>query len=209
MKEPRREPPDDLENLFLESRNLTTEPPLVKSFLERNCLLASAREAVASKLCGDPVARHEVTGEDLRDRRGAFVSLHKNNELRGCIGVLGSDQPLVETVIAMALGASFEDPRFPPLTIEELPDVIFEISLISRAVEVTRVDQIVLGRDGVVVSSGSRRALLLPQVAAQIAGTISDFLDAACRKAGLPAGAWQSPDTRIETFTAEVFAEKR
>ena len=132
-----------------------------------------------------------------------------NNELRGCIGVVTSDQPLVETIVAMALGAGFEDPRFPPLTIAELPRVTFEISLISRPVEVAGVDQIVAGRDGVVVTSGSRRALLLPQVAAQIGGTVSDFLDAACRKAGLPTGAWQWPGTRIETFTAEVFAEEK
>lgn len=209
MKESRREPPDDLANQFLESRNLTTGPPSVKSFLERKRLLASAREVVASKLLGDRVPHHEVTEEDRGDRRGAFVSLHMNNELRGCIGVVTSDQPLVETIVAMALGAGFEDPRFPPLTIAELPRVTFEISLISRPVEVAGVDQIVAGRDGVVVTSGSRRALLLPQVAAQIGGTVSDFLDAACRKAGLPTGAWQWPGTRIETFTAEVFAEEK
>ena len=136
------------------------------------------------------------------------MSLHIDNELRGCAGALASNLPLVETVVAMALGASFEDPRFPPLTLSELPRVTFEISLISQPVANTCVDQIVPGRDGVIVSSGSRRALLLPQVAAQIGGTTSDFLEAACRKAGLPADAWQSPGTRIETFTAEVFAEE-
>lgn len=131
-----------------------------------------------------------------------------NNELRGCIGVMSSDKPLIETIVAMSLSASFEDPRFPPLAGTELPHVTFEISLISQPVVISRAEQIVAGQDGVVVSAGRRRALLLPQVASQIGGTAGDFLDAACRKAGLPAGAWQLPGTRIETFRAEVFAEE-
>ena len=163
---------------------------------------------MASRLLGEKEWLHDVTEDDRSDRRGAFVSLHINDELRGCVGVLDSQKAIVETVVAMALGASFEDPRFPPLTLEELPRVRFEISLITPPVAIASVDQIVAGRDGVVVTSGTRRALLLPQVASQLGGSVTEFLDAACRKAGLVSGAWRSPDTRIETFTAEVFAEE-
>ena len=208
MKESRREPPDDSRNQFLESRNVTTGSHSVKSFLERKRLLASARRAVASRLLSGETPLHEVTAEDIADRRGAFVTLHIDGALRGCVGVLSSSLPLVDTVIAMSLGASLEDSRFEPLTLEELTCVTFEISLISPAVDVASIDQIVTGRDGVVVSSGGRRALLLPQVAVQIGGGVSDFLEAACRKAGLSSGAWRLPGTRIQTFTAEVFAEE-
>jgi len=162
---------------------------------------------VASKFPEERTPIYDVTDEDRGDRRGVFVSLHIDDDLRGCIGVMTSDRPLVETIVAMAVGAGFEDPRFPPLTVEELDRVRFEISLIGPAVEIAGVDGIVAGRDGIVVTVGPRRALLLPQVASQVGGSMEDFLDAACRKAGLSAGAWKSPDARIQTFTAEVFSE--
>jgi AmmeMemoRadiSam system protein A len=150
----------------------------------------------------------EITDEDRRDRRGAFVSLHIGEDLRGCIGYIESDRPLMETVVSCALAAATADPRFGSLTPGELPHVVFEISLLSEVRVIADASEIVIGRDGVIVTMGGRKALLLPQVATKLGWSQEEFLGAACRKAGLPASAWRLDGARIEIFSAEVFCEE-
>jgi AmmeMemoRadiSam system protein A len=173
----------------------------------RKRLLESARAAVAASVRGEAPFVPVITEEDRLDRRGVFVSLHIDDDLRGCIGYIESDRPLVETVVSCAVAAATADTRFPRLTLEELSRVAFEISLLSPPRAVAGSSEIVIGRDGVIVTASGRKALLLPQVATRQGWSVEEFLGAACRKVGLPSSAWRWPGARIEVFTAEVFAE--
>jgi len=141
----------------------------------------------------------------LKIKRGAFVTLRKHGELRGCIGHMAEDTPLCTVVGSMALQAAFNDTRFTPLTQEELSRVEFEISVLTPFTQVGSADNIVLGRDGVIVKKGDRQAVFLPQVATETGWDKEMFLDQLCRKAGLQAGDWKS--ATLFTFQADVFGE--
>ncbi len=139
---------------------------------------------------------------------GAFVSIYKNKELRGCIGHIISEQPLSELVRDMAIAAATKDPRFPPVTVDELDIVDVEVSVLSKPKR-SSVDDIVLGKHGVIISKGNNRGVFLPQVADETGWTKQKFLSVlASQKAGLAPDAWQDPSVTIETFTAEVFDEQ-
>ena len=139
--------------------------------------------------------------------RGAFVTLHSpGGDLRGCIGTILPTGPLDETVCRMAVAAAVEDPRFDPVTPGELPSLSIEISALTVP-EPAHVDQIVVGRHGLIVTRGRRKGLLLPQVAPEWGWNRLQFLDHTCRKAGLPAGAWREEGTLVEWFEAEVWGE--
>jgi AmmeMemoRadiSam system protein A len=137
---------------------------------------------------------------------GAFVSVRVGGELRGCMGRVEADRPLYLAVEELAVAAATRDPRFEPLRIEELKEAKLEISLLSQ-LEPGSIERIELGRHGVVITRGPRRGLLLPKVPVEHGWNREQFLDETCGKAGLPAGAWRDPTTRIEVFTAEVFAD--
>lgn len=171
----------------------------------RQALLALARhaiaEAVGAAAIGPPPAVDDI------GRGGAFVSLHeRGGDLRGCIGFIESDEPWPRTVHGAAVAAATRDPRFPTVRPEELPGLRLEISLLTPPQPI-RAEEVECGRHGLIVSRGSRRGLLLPQVPAQFGWTREQFLAATCRKAGLPETAWRDPDTQLEAFEAEVFAE--
>ena len=143
-----------------------------------------------------------------RQRRGAFVSLHEaTGVLRGCIGHVQPDQPLGEVIRQVAVSAAERDPRFAPVTREELPELRIEISVLSEPVPAggTDLDRLVIGRDGLLVRNGHAHAVLLPQVATDHGFGREAFLDAVCRKAGLGPGSWREPATQVFTFTADVF----
>jgi AmmeMemoRadiSam system protein A len=137
------------------------------------------------------------------------VTLKLNGELRGCIGRIGACQPLLETVKDVAVSSAFDDPRFPPLSPDEWPQVRIEISVLSPFERITDLQRITVGVHGLMVRNGHRSGLLLPQVATEQGWDREAFLSHSCRKAGLPADAWRSPDTRIEIFSATVFHETR
>ncbi len=137
---------------------------------------------------------------------GAFVTLHKHGELRGCIGTFQSEKPLYRVVQEMALSAAFNDPRFPPLAREELPEVELEISVLSP-LQRGRPEEVEVGRHGVYIVKGPFRGVLLPQVPVEYGWDRETFLDHVCLKAGLPPRCWEDPDTEIYLFTAEVFSE--
>ena len=177
---------------------------------ERTALLALARGAIAAALAGRP-APHLPDVPGARLSRGAFVTLEekRDGELRGCIGRIAGDRPLGEVVRTVAVSAATQDPRFPPLDPEELPDLRIEISVLSEPspLEPTDPSRLVIGRDGLLVRRGSALGVLLPQVAAEHGLGPEAFLAAACRKAGLRPMAWREPDTHVFTFHADVFGE--
>jgi AmmeMemoRadiSam system protein B/AmmeMemoRadiSam system protein A len=141
----------------------------------------------------------------LGEEWGAFVTLTKRGNLRGCIGNITGTKPLIATVAEMTRAAALEDPRFRPIRPEELPDIEFEISVLTPIRRVSNVEEIVVGRDGIIITRGYNRGLLLPQVATEYGWDRETFLEQTCLKAGLPKDAWKDRNTIIEAFSAEVF----
>ncbi len=141
----------------------------------------------------------------LEEPRGAFVSVHKGEELRGCIGVIEGVRPLHETVRKMATQAAFNDPRFDSLSPSELNEIQVEISVLSPLRKVEDVNEIQVGKHGLWVQKGTQTGVLLPHVATQQGWNRMEFLEWTCRKAGMPSGAWKDSDTEIYVFTAETF----
>ena len=139
---------------------------------------------------------------------GAFVSLHKGSELRGCIGTFAETTPLYRAVQEMAVSAASRDPRFEPLAAEELTEIDIEISVLSGLVHLDRPPEgIEIGRHGLHITRGFLRGVLLPQVAISSSWTAEEFLCQTCRKAGLEPRAWAEPEVLVEIFSAQVFAE--
>ncbi len=176
---------------------------------ERKKLLEIARKSIESYLkSGQKPALKEVDPLLNKDM-GVFVTLNKNKELRGCIGNLVGKNPLYLAVRDMAIEAAFSDPRFPPLTLDELKDIVIEISVLSPMRKIDNPDNIRLGIDGVLVRKGFRSGVFLPQVATETGWSKEEFLSNLCsHKAGLLPDAWKDKDTEILTFTAEIFSEK-
>lgn len=177
---------------------------------QRRQLLTLARKTIAAVLAGQAP---EVVADDfddvLRRPSGAFVTLTTHDdELRGCIGSIEARAPLFQAVATSAVNAAFRDPRFYPVRPGELEKLKIEISVMGPIEPVKSIDEIVVGRDGLIVSRGRNAGLLLPQVATDYGWDRNTFLSQTCVKAGLPADAWRSEDVRIEKFSAEVFAEE-
>ena len=146
----------------------------------------------------------------LEQPLGAFVTLKKHGELRGCIGRFQPQTPLREVVGEMAVAAATQDHRFPPVSQEELGELEYEISVLSPLRKVGSWREIELGRHGVQVVRGFRSGVFLPQVAAETGWGLETFMNNLCaHKAGLPADAWKDPKTEIYVFTAQVFPGTR
>jgi AmmeMemoRadiSam system protein A len=175
----------------------------------RSQLLRIARTSIETVLDGNRVELDRAAiPEELKRPSGAFVSLHASGgDLRGCIGSIQAVAPLFQAVANNAVNAAFRDPRFYPLRKDELANVHIEISVMSPIVAVASVEEIEVGRDGLIISRGSRAGLLLPQVATEYGWDRETFLRQTCHKAGLPADAWREAACRIERFSAEVFGE--
>ncbi|MBO8144559.1 MAG: AmmeMemoRadiSam system protein A [Thermodesulfobacterium sp.] len=144
--------------------------------------------------------------KNLWEKRGVFVTLLKEDNLRGCIGVLEPLYPLYEGIQKMALSSAFEDPRFTPLTPKELPLIEIEISVLSPLKPGT-VEEVEVGKHGVYLVKGYHRGVLLPQVPVEYGWDKKTFLEHVCLKAGLPPECYKDPNTKIYLFTAEVFKE--
>ncbi len=140
----------------------------------------------------------------------AFVTLKHDGKLRGCIGHVIAVGPLVDSIVDNAISAATRDVRFAdnPVTLEEMDNIDVEVSVMSPLKRVDSTDDILLGRDGVVLQVGQRRSLFLPQVADETGWSKKMFLSRLAMKAGLPPRAWQHPDAVFHTFTAEVFGER-
>lgn len=172
---------------------------------DRQTLHAIARSAIRDALAGEAPPPPCPDSPRLREPRGAFVTLHYRGRLRGCIGMISAAAPLYQSVHDMAQSAAFRDPRFPPLTPGELGGLTIEISVLTPFQELPSVDDIVIGRHGLMVIRGSHSGLLLPQVPVEQGWDRDTFLNQTCVKAGLPPGTWREAGTRILFFSADVF----
>jgi AmmeMemoRadiSam system protein A len=174
---------------------------------DRRLLLQLAREAISAELAGVPLSLPAVTGKNLLAQRGAFVTLHKHGQLRGCIGTFAPRKSLYEVVADMALSAAFHDPRFPPLARSELPSVEIEVSALTPLRRISDTNAIQVGTHGIYIINGPYQGVLLPQVATEHKWDRRTFLDQTCIKAGLSPGCWQDPTAEIHVFSAEIFNE--
>ncbi|HSY50538.1 MAG TPA: AmmeMemoRadiSam system protein A [Thermoanaerobaculia bacterium] len=174
----------------------------------RKTLLVIARQSITTILDGRTRDWNGEVDETLRRPAGAFVTLRtRDGELRGCIGSIRAVDPLHKAVASSAVSAAFRDPRFPPLQAGEMEQLALEISVMGPIEPVTDIGNIVVGRDGLIISRGRYAGLLLPQVATEYGWDCLTFLDQTCLKAGLPPGAWRADDCRVEKFSAIVFGE--
>ncbi|NLI81942.1 MAG: AmmeMemoRadiSam system protein B [Deltaproteobacteria bacterium] len=164
-----------------------------------------AREVIEAGCRGRQPPERHIDSPKLKEVHGAFVTLHKNGSLRGCIGHITGKRTLADTVAEIAFEAAFRDPRFPPLQEEELRTVEIEISVLTPLKRLQDPNDIEIGVHGLVLKKGMRSGLLLPQVAIQQGWDKKTFLENACLKAGLPRDAWNEKETEIYVFFADVF----
>jgi AmmeMemoRadiSam system protein A len=172
---------------------------------DQRALLRLARQSLEECVQRHRTPEIESPPAALRERRGAFVTLRKGHRLRGCIGIVEASQPLYQTVVECAASAALYDPRFHPVVPEELPDLHIEISVLSALVDITPY-QVEVGRHGLLVSQGSTRGVLLPQVPVEWDWDRERFLEETCQKAGLPKNAWRY-GARIQAFTVQIINE--
>jgi len=174
------------------------------SLHERTFLLRLAHHAVESLVLGHIPDRHSPDPH-LEQLRGVFTTLYLEGRLRGCVGYVAPILPLHRAVFETARAAASQDTRFLPVTPDEVCDLRVSLSVLSTLHPIAP-SQIEIGKHGLVVSVGTRRGLLLPQVPVEHAWTREEFLEQTCRKAGLHPDAWRSGAT-LEAFTAEVFGD--
>lgn len=185
---------------------VTELPPRELNTADRRILLAFARQSIRQLLTSETAPLPRDFSPALESKQGAFVTLSKNGELRGCIGHMVSDLPTCQVVGAMAIQAAVNDRRFHPVTITELPEIEIEISLLTPFKPIARAEEFVPGRDGIVLKKDGHSAVYLPQVAPEQGWNREQTLDQLCRKAGLPKGSWKK-DAQLFTFQANVFSE--
>jgi len=172
---------------------------------EKQLLLSVARQVVEATVRGTRLAPAPAIEGGLGEQRGAFVTLRRSGELRGCIGHIDPSKSLYETICECAMAAALADPRFEPVAAEEIPYLTVEISVLSPLEDISP-DQIEIGRHGLLVSRGHRRGVLLPQVPLELMWDRERFLEETCRKAGLPEDAWRR-GARVQAFTTQILAE--
>jgi len=191
------------------SRSARSEPFSLNS-KERELLLQLARKSVETAVRDGKLYEPAVPQfESLLQERGAFVTLTEKGELRGCIGMTAARKPLYLTVRDVAAWAALQDSRFTPVTPRELPELDYEISVLTPFRRVLDTKEIRVGRDGLLMIRGSSGGLLLPQVPTEQCWDRKTFLEETCHKAGLPRQAWQDEDTDIFAFSALVFNERK
>lgn len=175
---------------------------------EKNQLLAVARKSVESAVEKHDAYEPAATGDDaLQQERGAFVTLKESGNLRGCIGFTSAARPLYLTVRDAAALAALRDPRFRPVSAQEIPLLAYEISVLSPMRRVTDVKQINVGKHGLLIKNSDHEGLLLPQVPVEQRWDRTKFLEQTCGKAGMEPNCWKDEDTDIFLFTAVVFGE--
>lgn len=185
-------------------------------FEEGAILVRKAREAVEKSFIHEKAELKDVPRKLWR-KGAAFVTIERytpgEKELRGCIGFVYPIGPLIETVVRAALESAFNDPRFPPMTISEIPMVTFEVSVLSSIRPMPedpdeRLKMIKIGHTGLVAKKGVFSGLLLPQVPVDHGWDEETFFQYTCLKAGLTPDCWRKPDVKFYYFTARIFAEE-
>jgi len=192
--------------MSLASKFRPLEFPAPLSDKDKGSLLQIARQTLVETIVHDRRWEPVLATGALAARRGAFVTLELSGVLRGCVGQVETRKSLAQTVAHCALAAALEDDRFNPVQAGEISETTIEISVLSLPKPITP-SAIEIGRHGLVIERGPFRGLLLPQVATERNWTPERFLGETCQKAGLPADAWKSSETRILGFSAEVFSE--
>lgn len=182
--------------------NIKLEPEHKKT------LLKIARESIASAVYDKEPPAYNINDKVLNTGCGAFVTLHINGNLRGCIGNIIAEIPLWKTVRNMAAEAALRDSRFYPLTPQELEKIDIEISVLSPLKKIGSLEEIKVGRHGLFIKSGLYQGLLLPQVAVDYSWDRTQFLEQTCYKAGLVKNCYKEKGTEIFIFSAIVFGEK-
>ncbi len=181
---------------------------------DQKFLLKNSRKAIVSHLKGKDVEVPKNLPLSLAVHKGCFVTLHKNGELRGCIGNIYSDKMLFEAVLDNSINAAFKDPRFPPVSFDELDDIEIEISVLSFPERLKfssaneLMNKLMPFVDGVVLRNGNRSSTFLPQVWEQLSSK-EEFLSALCFKGGMHGTCWTSPSTEVYTYQAFVFSESQ
>ncbi len=175
---------------------------------DKKAMLTFARKTISRILTTGTVPLARGFEARLQQPRGVFVTLRKKGDLRGCIGRMIADEPLARLVGVMSLQAAFNDKRFPQLTADELKDIEIEISVLTPMKQVAGADDIVVGRDGVLLAKDGYSAVFLPQVATEQGWNREQMLDHLCLKAGLTVGSWKK-GAKFSTFQAIVFSESQ
>ena len=188
------------------AESVITGPAAYLDESQRKSLLGIARRALEGYVEAGKIPPEEGARGRLAAPGTAFVTLTKKGRLRGCIGYTEAVAPLFKVVQECAVAAATEDPRFPPVSSNELPSLRVEISVLTPLVPI-RPEEVEVGRHGLMVAHGRMRGLLLPQVPVELGWDRETFLDQTCVKAGLPPSAWRHGAT-LRSFTAEVFGEE-
>ena len=186
---------DDMEEFVLSKEDKVT-------------LLKIARGTLENYLKDGGGFKINKVSDNIKKDRGAFVTLTENGSLRGCIGRIVSDMPLYKVISKMAIAAAVEDPRFPPVKYNELKNIKIEISVLTPFSKVEDLNDIKVGRDGLMIRQGFYSGLLLPQVPSEYGWDRETFLKEVCLKAGLPVSAYKDKDSTLYKFSAIVFSEK-
>ncbi len=172
---------------------------------EKKLLHHIAKTVIENRAKAKPVPEFKVDSAVLNENRGAFVTINKKGQLRGCIGYIEGHGPLYKTIEEMAEAAAFRDPRFNPVKEKELPDLEVEISVLTPLKKITEINEIEVGKHGIYIKKGWYSGLLLPQVATEYGWDRKTFLEHTCQKAGLPMNAWQDKNIEIYIFSADIF----
>ena len=204
--------------VFVKPLASSLEPRALKEKAQEGDMFSLEQKKELLKMARNTIAHYLKTGEspdivvedmDLQAEMGAFVTLHKKGQLRGCIGHMVATGPLYLTVRDMAIAAATGDPRFPAMRLTELDEVDIEISVLSPMRKVDDPNEIEMGKHGVMVKRGWKSGVYLPQVADETGWSRDQFMNSLCsQKAGIPADSWKTGEAEIYVYTAEVFGEK-
>ena len=176
-------------------------------------LVKMARTVVTKYLTNNTKILDHDFKEKFSFNAGVFVTINDKSGLRGCIGFPFAIKKLSDALTDAAISASTEDPRFPSITQNELNNLVFEVTVLSDAEEISTsspeeiIQEVKIGRDGLMIEKDSQSGLLLPQVPVEYNWDVVDFLNHTCHKAGLPNGSWKDKDTKISKFQGIIFRE--
>ena len=176
-------------------------------------LVKMARTVVTKYLTNNTKILDHDFKEKFSFNAGVFVTINDKSGLRGCIGYPLAVKKLSDALTDAAISASTDDPRFPSIRQNELNDLVFEVTVLTSPEEISTsspdeiIQEIKIGRDGLIIEKDSQSGLLLPQVPVEYNWSVVDFLNHTCHKAGLPNGSWKDKDTKISKFQGIIFRE--
>ena len=174
----------------------------------RHILLQVARESLKNFLENEKRTEFTTENPELLEKRAVFVTLRKldSGNLRGCIGQTEARYPLIEAVAKTAISSALNDSRFPPVTLDELTDLLIEINVLSPMIPINPED-VEVGKHGLLINKGSHGGLFLPEVAVSQNWDRLTFLAEVCRKANLPKGSWRNAEAKLQAFESEAWEE--